>query len=189
MDESTCWSAARHANRFPSWAGERAWLILAVNWPLSICEFLSVAVLNGSFGKMCRASSHPTRAGILAPSSGKWGNAVIASPAECWTLDTSESPSVGVVSSLWDILVASGDVPERCYLTDHAIWRIKERLAKYGKSLPPGKEGSVWGWTGDETPKFAEDYSPTLRAPNGGEGAGVWFPGDGDDSPSSNGSG
>lgn len=32
--------------------------------------------------------------------------------------------------------------------------------------------GRIWGWTGDTTPKFCDGVSPTLRAQQGGEGAG-----------------
>lgn len=37
----------------------------------------------------------------------------------------------------------------------------------------PGGPGPCWGWTGDTTPKFIFDTSPTLRTSQGGEGVGV----------------
>lgn len=36
-----------------------------------------------------------------------------------------------------------------------------------------GDRGRCWGWTGDTTPKFIPDASPTLRTSQGGEGVGV----------------
>lgn len=36
----------------------------------------------------------------------------------------------------------------------------------------PGRSG-IWGWSGDTTPKFIPDCSPTLRTSQGGEGVGV----------------
>jgi DNA (cytosine-5)-methyltransferase 1 len=35
-----------------------------------------------------------------------------------------------------------------------------------------GRSG-IWGWSGDTTPKFIADCSPTLRTSQGGEGVGV----------------
>lgn len=40
-----------------------------------------------------------------------------------------------------------------------------------GISLFPRTD--AWGWTGDETPKFGHEITPTLRAYQGGEGVGV----------------
>lgn len=37
----------------------------------------------------------------------------------------------------------------------------------------PGGPGGCWGWTGDTTPKFIRNCSPTLRTSQGGEGVGV----------------
>lgn len=36
-----------------------------------------------------------------------------------------------------------------------------------------GRPGNCWGWSGDTTPKFIRDCSPTLRTSQGGEGVGV----------------
>ena len=52
-------------------------------------------------------------------------------PTEFWTRDTSEFPNAVVECSLSDILEPIGDVPQQCYLSDHNIKRLIERMEKY----------------------------------------------------------
>lgn len=54
---------------------------------------------------------------------------------ECWTLNTSESPSAGVGSSLSRIL--EGSVPPKYYLSRRACRGILNRLEQRGRRLPP----------------------------------------------------
>ena len=96
----------------------------------------------GWFGRMSPASCPATEGGILAPSSGAWGNSGMGSPSECLTLNTPEhtafperSPSDGAVCSLSDIL-ETGDVPQRFFLTAKACAGILRRAEKRGKALP-----------------------------------------------------
>ena len=104
--------------------------------PLSIATFLKDSGRIGSSGKMSPASSVQTRDGTLAPSLGRWLNSGMGSPTECWTLKTSESPNVAVVSLLSDIL-ETGDVPHRYYLSQKACEGVLRRAEKRGKELPP----------------------------------------------------
>jgi hypothetical protein len=68
------------------------------------------------------------------PSSGHWANSGMASPTECWTLSTSESPSVGVASSLSDIL-ETGPVPPKYSLSPKSATGILRRAARRGRVL------------------------------------------------------
>ena len=82
------------------------------------------------------------KGGILLPSSGRWGNSGMGGPTECLTLDTLESPSVVVESSLSDILV-TGDVPQRYYLSATACRGILRRAKARGKKLPERLEKAL----------------------------------------------
>ncbi len=98
---------------------------------------------DGSFGKTSPAFCPVTKAGILEPSSPRWGNAGMGGPIASWTLSMSEHPdfreqshSDDAVSSLLDILEI-GDVPPRFFLSAKACRGILRRAEKRGKSLPP----------------------------------------------------
>lgn len=190
-DESDCLLPGLPASPSPSTkrTQDEAAMIHAVDSRSSISDFCTHFAQNGSSGRMCQASLLPTGEKILEPSSGSWGNAGMGGPIEFLTLVTSESPRNVKECSLSDILEEIGDVPPQCFLTDHSRRRIAERLDKYAKNLPETVPGVVYGWTGDETPKIKENCSLTLRASQGGEGAGVWFPEHGDDSRRGNGKG
>ncbi len=60
----------------------------------------------------------------------------MASHGESWTLNTSEYPSDGAVSSLSDVL-ETGELPRRFYLSGRACRGILRRAEKRGKTLPP----------------------------------------------------
>ena len=73
-----------------------------------------------------------------------------ASHGECLTLNSSEwtatlapSPSDGGVCSLSDILEATGDVPQRFYLSAKACRGMLRRAEKRGKQLPPALESAL----------------------------------------------
>ncbi len=73
--------------------------------------------------------------GIWESSSGSWGNSGIGGPTVCLTLNTSDHPSGGVVSSLSDIL--ERHVPPKYFLSLKACHGIQVRAARRGKKLPP----------------------------------------------------
>ena len=59
----------------------------------------------------------------------------MTSPGECWTVDTSECPSAGdVSSSLEDVLL--DEVPPRFYLSQKAAAGILRRASRRSKKLP-----------------------------------------------------
>lgn len=74
-------------------------------------------------------------AGGWVPSSGGWSNAGMASPTECWTLSTSESPSDAVASSLSDVLETRPDLEKYC-LSPKAASGILCRAARRERVLP-----------------------------------------------------
>jgi len=69
------------------------------------------------------------------PSSGRWLNSGMASPTECWTLSTSESPSAAVVSSLSDVLETGPHLLKYC-LSPKAAVGILRRAERRGRTLP-----------------------------------------------------
>ena len=71
----------------------------------------------------------------MGPSSGAWASSGMGSPTECWTLSTTEWPSVAAVCSLSDTL-ETGDVPQRFFLSAKACKGILRRAANRGKELP-----------------------------------------------------
>lgn len=89
----------------------------------------------GWFGRTSPALCHSTEAGILAPSSGRWGNSGMGGPIESWTLNTTEWPSDGAVCFLSDVL-ETGDVPQQYFLSAKACRGILRRAEKRGKTLP-----------------------------------------------------
>jgi hypothetical protein len=66
----------------------------------------------------------------------------MGSPTECWTLNTSEYPSVVVESSLSRVL-ETGELPPRFYLSAKACAGILRRATKRGKALPPMLEQAL----------------------------------------------
>ena len=119
-----------------------AWLTHGATSPLSILQLLTAIGPSGWFGKTSPASCHPTKDGILVPSSGGWSNSGIMRPGECLTLNTCEWTALdGLslkdegVSSLSDILV-TGAVPRRYFLSAKACLGILRRAANRGKDLP-----------------------------------------------------
>ena len=99
-------------------------------------EWLQRYALAGSSGRTSPVSCPATADGTLAPSSGRWSNAGMASPGECWTLSTSECPSDAVESSLSDVLEAAPIVPHRYFLSRKACQGIIRRAEARGKKLP-----------------------------------------------------
>ena len=143
MNQLTFFAEEPRVSRSASRGCERDWLTLAATSRSPILPSLHAIAPVGSFGRMSLASCPATEDGILAPSSGAWGNSGMGSPTECLTLNTSEhaaslgpSRSGDAVCSLSDIL-ETGDVPQRFYLTARACQGILRRAGKRGKELPP----------------------------------------------------
>ena len=77
----------------------------------------------------------PLTVAEISPSySRRWPSSGMAFAGECWTLDSSESPSEGVECSLSDIL--EPQVPSRFYLSLRAAKGILRRAEKRGRQLP-----------------------------------------------------
>ena len=136
-------SAEPHASRSVSRGLEKDWLTHAATSCSHLALWLKGIARAGLFGKMSPESCHLTEDGILAPSSGCWGNSGMGSPTGFLTLSTSEhadtlgpSRNAGGVCSLSDIL-ETGAVPQRYYLTAKACQGILRRAEKLGKDLPP----------------------------------------------------
>src|SRR5690606_8616268 len=91
--------------------------------------------LPGLSGKTSPVSCHPTKEGILAPSSGCWANSGMGSHTGFLTLSTSTWPKDAAVCSLSDTL-ETGDVPPRYFLSPKACAGILRRAEKRGKELP-----------------------------------------------------
>jgi len=66
----------------------------------------------------------------------------MGSPTECWTLNTSESPSVAVESSLSRVL-ETGVLPQRFFLSPTACAGILRRAERRGKALPPALKAAL----------------------------------------------
>ena len=100
-------------------------------------QWLSTISQNSLSGKTYPVFCHPTKEGILVPSSRRWGTSGMGGPTECLTLNTLESPKDAVESFLSDILVEIVDVPEKYYLSPKACEGILRRAESRGKKLPP----------------------------------------------------
>jgi hypothetical protein len=92
--------------------------------------------LSGSSSKTSLVSCHQTEDETWASSSGRWASAGMGSPTECWTLSTSESPSVVVECSLSDVLETQGEHLQKYWLSPKACAGILRRATRRGRSLP-----------------------------------------------------
>ena len=108
-----------------------------------IVTFLKQCVPAGSSGKTSRVCSAPTAVKISERSSAKLMRSGILAHGECWTLNSCEWTDSLVpflkedgVCSLSDILVETGDIPPRYYLSPDACRGILRRAASRGKDLP-----------------------------------------------------
>ena len=140
--QSTFWSEELLASPSPSPAFEKD---LPTPGATSLSPFLGWLTNSspaGSSGKMSPVSCLREEGGTLVPSSGRWSNSGMGSPTECWTLNTSEFPSVVVESSLSRVL-ETGELPPRFYLSAKACTGILRRATKRGKQLPPMLEKAL----------------------------------------------
>ena len=76
----------------------------------------------------------------------EWCNATSAKlRGECWTLNIGESPRDARESSLSQILQATGDVPEKYFLTPIACKGILRRAKERGKPAPDSRRYKAIG--------------------------------------------
>lgn len=142
MSQSTFWSEAHLASLSASPDSEVDWTMSAATWPSNILGWLTDCGPGGWFGRTCPASCHRTEDGTLEPSSGGWSNSGMASPTECLTLSTSESPSSAVASSLSAVL-ETGDLPRQCFLSARACRGYLRRLPTIMSQTPTGGQARL----------------------------------------------
>ena len=110
------------------------WMAQNQGFGTSFIAFLKSAVPSTVWSKMSLVYSPPTKDGTWKFSSGGWKNWATSGNTEYLTLNISESPNVGVESSLSDILET--DVHPKYYLSPKACRGILRRAEKRGKALP-----------------------------------------------------
>ena len=115
---------------------ERDWTTRVATSCLPTVPLLQSIGPAGWFGRTSPEFCHQTEDGILAPSSGSWGNSGMGSPTAFLTLSTSEFHSDAAACSLSDVL-ETGEVPQRFFLSGTACRGILRRADKRGKDLPP----------------------------------------------------
>ena len=96
------------------------------------------------------------------PSSGRWASSGMGSPTECWTLSSSESPSVAVECSLLDVLETTGSHLQKYLLSAKACAGILRRATRRGKQLPEALQKALESVVGSQPlsqlePSKAED--------------------------------
>ncbi len=143
MNQLTFWSEEPPASPSVSRDCAPDWLTLAATSCSPMAVLQAGIGPSGWFGRTSPAFCPATADGILAPSSGCWGNSGMGSPTAFLTLNKSEqaasrelSLNGGAVCSLSDIL-ETGTLPPRFYLTARACLGILRRAGKRGKALPP----------------------------------------------------
>ena len=110
------------------------WTVQNRGFGTNFIAFLKSAVPSTVWSKMSLVYSPPTKDGTWKFSSGGWKNWGTSGSTEYLTLNISESPNVGVESSLSDIL--ERDVSTKYYLSPKACRGILRRAEKRGKALP-----------------------------------------------------
>lgn len=134
--QSTFWSEELLASPSPLPASAKESPTLGATLPLHFLDWLTSSSPSGSSGKTSLVSCLREEGGTLVPFSGRWSNSGMGSPTESWTLNTSEYPSVVVESSL-SLVLETGELPQRFFLSAKACTGILRRSAKRGKALPP----------------------------------------------------
>jgi hypothetical protein len=135
-EQLTFWSEEHHVNRSVLQDSEEASMTSEEISRSLIAEWLIGSGLAGSSGKMSLVSCRVTEEGTFLPSSQRWLNSGIASPGECWTLKTLESPKDADECLLSDVLLEIGEIHPRYYLSSRAAIGILRRAEKRGKKLP-----------------------------------------------------
>jgi len=116
-------------------ASGQDWMTRVATSRLSILRLLQDTGPAGWYGRTSPESCRIEQ-GLLVPSSGDWQTSGMGSPTEYLTLSTSDWPSDAAACSLSDIILKTGDVPPRFYLSAKACQGILRRAEKRGKELP-----------------------------------------------------
>jgi hypothetical protein len=135
-EQSIFWPEAHLASLSLSPVSEQDWMIRVATSPSSLLDLLADFAPYGWCGRTSPAFCQLTEDGRFEPSSGCWSNSGMGSPTEFSTLNITEYPSDGAVSSLSDVL-ETGELPQRYYLSGKACRGILRRAEKRGKTLPP----------------------------------------------------
>lgn len=119
----------------------------------------------GLFGKMSEVPSQAITGSTSPPSSIHWANSGRwTSSGECWTLNTSESPSADAVSLSWLVSILEPSVPSKFFLSARACAGIVRRARDHDKQLPPVLWAALIQQAGDYHPlpskKGQEDPDP-----------------------------
>jgi site-specific DNA-cytosine methylase len=124
-------------------------------------------------------------AGVLSANGGRAFGSLLGGLAECgygFAYRVLDAQHYGVPQARRRVFVvgrAGGDWRgPAAVLFDHPTALEDGRPARPQRQGPAGGPGApvLWGFTGDETPKFRRGLVPTLRAGQGGEGVGVIDP-------------
>ena len=134
--------AARRARTCRSPGSGRAWRKAAepaAPLPSTLRDFVVSYNLDGSYGRTCREFSPRTEGATSRTSSARLGNAGILLPTGFWTLNTCEwtvslAPFLNDdgVCSLSDILLETGVIPLRYFLSRKSCTGILRRAASRG---------------------------------------------------------
>ena len=143
MEQLTFWSEEPRAKDSVSQESREGSTIREVRSVSPIADFLKLCVPAGSSGRTSLECSAPMAVKISESSSGKLMKSGILSRGECWTLNTCEWTASLVpflkeegVCSLSDILLETGAIPPRYYLSPDACRGILHRAESRGRELP-----------------------------------------------------
>lgn len=143
MEQLTFWSEEPRVRDSASRENKAVSTIPEAPSASPIAKFLRLCVPGGSCGKTSPVFSAQIKGMTSGRSSAKLMKSGILSRGECWTLNTCEWTDSLVpflkedgVSSLSDILVETGDIPHRYYLSPTACRGILRRAASRGRELP-----------------------------------------------------
>lgn len=132
LSRLSCLSEERHASRFLFKESDVEWMTDAANCPCDSVRLWIAATRDGSYGRTSRTLLTSTEGRHLPQSFAGWMNSGISAHGECWTLNTSESPS-DVAESFLSQVIDPGDMLVRSYLSRDQMKNMLRRLEKYGK--------------------------------------------------------
>ena len=135
MEPLTLLSEELHARTSPSPEKELAWMENVADWPDTLRDCFERFARAGSCGKTCPELFLLTPDGTSRHSSERWINSGMVWRGASLTLNSGESRSDAVESSLSDILETT-DLPARYFLSPTACAGILRRAEKRGRELP-----------------------------------------------------
>lgn len=142
-DQLTFWSEEHLASHFPLPDSEEDSETTEETSPLSLCEWWTDSGRNTLYGKTSLVSYHQMAEKTSEAFCQRWTNSGMGGHTGFLMLNTSESPSVVVDSSLLDILQETRDVPQKYFLSPKAAQGILRRANKRGKKLPETLEKAL----------------------------------------------